>query len=102
MDAVSGPLAFVTRWSRIVKLLSRLNPGGVLCTVPGAPPAAKERGVKTIAIRVQPDPNRLAHLAKAAAEKPLLVPLERTFPIEQAAEAAAVNGTCWDDGLVAI
>ena len=51
------------------------------------PPAAKERGVKTIAIRTQPDPHRLAHLAQAAAEKRLVVPVERTFPIEQAAEA---------------
>jgi NADPH:quinone reductase-like Zn-dependent oxidoreductase len=78
-DTVSG--------ETIVKLLSRLKPGGVLGSVLGEPPAAKERGVKTIAIRVQPDPNRLAHLAQAAAEKRLVVPVERTFPIEQAAEA---------------
>jgi NADPH:quinone reductase-like Zn-dependent oxidoreductase len=78
-DTVSG--------ETIVKLLSRLKPGGVLGSVRGEPPAAKERGVKTIAIRVQPDPNRLAQLAQAAAEKRLVVPVERTFPIEQAAEA---------------
>jgi NADPH:quinone reductase-like Zn-dependent oxidoreductase len=71
----------------IVKLLSRLKPGGVLGSVLGEPPAAKERGVKTIAIRVQPDPRRLGHLAEAAAEKRLVMPVERTFPIEQAAEA---------------
>jgi NADPH:quinone reductase-like Zn-dependent oxidoreductase len=71
----------------IVKLLSRLKPGGVLGSVLGEPPAAKERGVKTNAIRVQPDPARLAQLAQAAAEKRLVVPVERTFPIEQAAEA---------------
>jgi len=78
-DTVSG--------ETIVKLLSRLKPAGVLGSVLGEPPAAKGRGVKTIAIRVQPDPNRLAHLAQAAAEKRLVVPVERTFPIEQAAEA---------------
>jgi NADPH:quinone reductase-like Zn-dependent oxidoreductase len=71
----------------IVKLLSRLRPGGVLGSVLGEPPAATERGVKTIAIRVQPDPQRLEDLAKAAAEKRLVMPIERTFPIEQAAEA---------------
>ena len=78
-DTVSG--------ETIAKLLSHLEPGGVLGSVRGEPPAAKERGVKTIAIRTQPDPARLAHLAEAAAEKRLLVPVERTFPIEQAAEA---------------
>jgi hypothetical protein len=39
--------------------LSRLKPGGVLGSVLGEPPAANERGVKTIVIRVQLDLKRL-------------------------------------------
>jgi hypothetical protein len=85
-DAICDTLSGET----IVKILSCLKPGGVLGSVLGEP-AAKERGVKTIATRVQPDPNRLGHLVKAGAEKQLVIPVERTFPIERAAAVGTMD-----------
>ena len=71
----------------IAKLLPHLKIGGVLGSTLGEPPGAKERGVRVTAIRTQPDPRRLSELAKAAAERRLVMPVQRTFPLGEAANA---------------
>jgi NADPH:quinone reductase-like Zn-dependent oxidoreductase len=71
----------------IAKLLPRLKIGGALGSTLGEPPGAKERSVRVTAIRAQPDPRRLSELAEAAAEGRLVVPVQRTFPLEEAANA---------------
>ncbi len=71
----------------IATLLPHLKMGGVLGSTLGEPPGARERGVRVSAIRTQPDPRRLSELATAAAEKRLVVPVQRTFPLEKAADA---------------
>ncbi len=78
-DTVSG--------DTIAKLLAHMKPGGVLGSVLGEPAAAKERGIRTIAIRTQPDSKRLGELASAARDKRLVIPVERAFPLQQGAEA---------------
>jgi NADPH:quinone reductase-like Zn-dependent oxidoreductase len=71
----------------IAKLLLHLKTGGTLGSSLGEPAAAKERGIKVMAIRTRPDPTRLSELAKAAADGRLVVPVQRTFPLEQGADA---------------
>ena len=74
----------------IAKLLVHLRRHGVLGTTLGEPPGAREAGVRVTAIRTRPDPQRLSALAEAAAERRLVVPVQRTFPLEKAADAFAV------------
>jgi NADPH:quinone reductase-like Zn-dependent oxidoreductase len=74
----------------IGKLLSHLRMHGVLGTTLGEPPGAREAGVRVTAIRTQPDSRRLSELAQAAAEGRLVVPVQRTFPLEKAPDAFAL------------
>jgi NADPH:quinone reductase-like Zn-dependent oxidoreductase len=74
----------------IAALLPRLKPGGAVASVLGAPPGAKERGLKAIGLQTQPDSQRLASLAQAASEGRLVIPVERNFPLDQGAEAFQV------------
>jgi NADPH:quinone reductase-like Zn-dependent oxidoreductase len=78
-DTVSG--------ETIGKLLVHLKTGGALGSTLGEPSGAKERGLKVTAIRTRPDPARLAELAEAAAGGRLVVPVQRTFPLEHGADA---------------
>lgn len=71
----------------IATLLPHLKPGGILGSVLGEPPAAKSRGVKVAAVFTQPDANRLAELARAAAEKRLVIPVARTYALAEGGEA---------------
>ena len=71
----------------IGKLLAHLRMQGVLGTTLGEPPAAREAGVTVTAIRTQPDSRRLSQLAQAVAERRLVVPVHRTFPLDKAAAA---------------
>lgn len=71
----------------MARLLPHLKVGGVLGSTLGEPPGAADRGVRVTAIRTQPDPRRLSELATAAAERRLVIPVQRTFPLETAADA---------------
>jgi NADPH:quinone reductase-like Zn-dependent oxidoreductase len=82
-DAICDTVAGET----IAKLLPHLKMGGVLGSTLGEPPGATERGIRVTAIRTQRDPGRLSELAQAAAEKRLNMPVQRTFPLEKAADA---------------
>jgi len=61
--------------------------GGVLASTLGEPPAAKQRRVSVTSLQTRPDPRRLSELAEAAAEKRLVMPVQRTFPLDEAADA---------------
>jgi NADPH:quinone reductase-like Zn-dependent oxidoreductase len=74
----------------IGKLLSHLRMHGLLGTTLGEPTGAREAGVRVTTIRTQPDARRLSELAQAAAETRLVVPVQRTFPLEKASEAFRV------------
>jgi NADPH:quinone reductase-like Zn-dependent oxidoreductase len=81
-DTVGGPT--------LPKLLAHLKPDGALGSVLGEPPAAKERGVKVVAIRTQPDSTLLGALALGAAHGKLLIPVSRRFLLSQGREAIAL------------
>jgi NADPH:quinone reductase-like Zn-dependent oxidoreductase len=82
-DAVCDTVGGAT----IAALLPHLKSGGTLGSTLGEPAGAKERGVNVAAIMTRPDAARLAELATAAAEKRLVIPVQRTFPLAQGAEA---------------
>jgi NADPH:quinone reductase-like Zn-dependent oxidoreductase len=78
-DTVGGPT--------LAKLLGYLKADGTLGSVLGEPPAAKERGVKVVAIRTQPDSRLLGALAVGVAQGKLVIPVSRRFPLSQGREA---------------
>jgi NADPH:quinone reductase-like Zn-dependent oxidoreductase len=71
----------------IAKLLPHLKVDGVLGSTLGEPPGATDRGVRVTAIRTRPDPRRISELAEAVTEGRLVIPVQRTFPLEKAADA---------------
>ncbi len=73
-----------------VRLLPKLRPGGVVGSVMGEPPGAKERGLSVRTMRAHPDSKRLGELAEAVGRGELRIPIGRRFPLAQAAEAHRV------------
>jgi NADPH:quinone reductase-like Zn-dependent oxidoreductase len=65
------------------KLLSHVRRGGTIGSVLGKPPGAEERGLVVRAIFTHPDPVRLAELGRAVAERRLVIPIARRFPLAQ-------------------
>ena len=71
----------------VLRLLPKLAPGGVLGSVVGEPPGAKERGIKVVAISAHPDPRRLTELAEDVVQGKLVIPIVGRFPLAQIREA---------------
>jgi NADPH:quinone reductase-like Zn-dependent oxidoreductase len=69
------------------RLLAKLKPGGVVGSVVGEPPGAKERGLTVRAIFTHPDSKRLGELAEAVARGELKIPVGARFPLAQVREA---------------
>jgi NADPH:quinone reductase-like Zn-dependent oxidoreductase len=65
------------------KLLSHVRRGGTIGSVLGKPPGAEERGLVVRAVFTHPDPVRLAELGRAVAERRLVIPIARRFPLAQ-------------------
>lgn len=65
------------------KLLGKVKPGGVVGSVLGEPPGAKQRGLSTRPHMVHPDSGRLAELARANAEGKLMIPIVKRFPLAE-------------------
>lgn len=78
-DTVGGATA--------LRLLPRVKVGGVVGSVVGEPPGARERGLVVRAMLAHPDPRRLGELSQAAARGELRVPIGHRLPLAQAAEA---------------
>jgi NADPH:quinone reductase-like Zn-dependent oxidoreductase len=71
----------------IQKLLGKVRTGGVIGSVLGEPPGAKERGLVVRAYSVHPDGRRLAELARAVAAGELVIPIARRVPLAEIREA---------------
>jgi NADPH:quinone reductase-like Zn-dependent oxidoreductase len=81
-DTVSG--------ETLARLLPKLKPGGIIGSALGEPPSAKERGIKVNAFHTHPDSRRLSELSRAVASGRLVVPIEKHFPLAEAAAAHAL------------
>jgi len=71
----------------IQKLLGKVKTGGVIGSVLGEPPGAKERGLVVRPYGVHPDGRRLAELARAVAEGKLVIPIAKRFVLAEIREA---------------
>jgi NADPH:quinone reductase-like Zn-dependent oxidoreductase len=71
----------------VLRLLPKLGPEGVLGSVVGEPPGAKERGIKVVAFSSHPDPRRLVELAQDVVQGKLIIPIAARFPLAQIREA---------------
>jgi NADPH:quinone reductase-like Zn-dependent oxidoreductase len=69
------------------KLLGKLKPGGIIASVVGEPPGAKELGLKVHAMLAHPDSRRLTDLGKAVADGRLIIPIAKKLPLSEAREA---------------
>ena len=83
LDAVADTVGGATT----AKLLSRIKPGGVLGSVVGEPPGAKELGLRVQGVWTHPDAKRLASLAQAVADGRLLIPIATRLPLPEAGDA---------------
>jgi NADPH:quinone reductase-like Zn-dependent oxidoreductase len=71
-------------------LIAKVSPGGGYASVLGAPRnAAKYAGVKVSALVAKPDAGTLQFMAEAVRDGKLTIPISRTLPLSQAAEAHA-------------
>jgi NADPH:quinone reductase-like Zn-dependent oxidoreductase len=68
-------------------LLRKVKRGGRVATVVGEPEGARDLGLTVRPMLAQPDSRRLGELAAEVAAKRLIVPIGKTFPLAQAAEA---------------
>lgn len=71
----------------VATLLDKIKPGGVLATVLGPPPGARERGLRVAAVLAHSDALRLLELGRAVVDGKLVIPIDHRFPLEQAREA---------------
>jgi NADPH:quinone reductase-like Zn-dependent oxidoreductase len=69
------------------RLLDRVRRGGVVASVASDPKGAEERGLEVRHHSAHPDPDRLAALVRAVAERALIIPVAKRFPLAQIREA---------------
>jgi NADPH:quinone reductase-like Zn-dependent oxidoreductase len=81
-DTVGGPT--------VEKLLSRLEPKGVLGSVVGAPAGAVSHDIVVRTVWAQPAPTQLAELVAAVANGELKIPIAARFPLERIREAQSL------------
>ena len=79
-DAVGGSTA--------EKLIAKVKPGGVFASVVGTPQnAAKHPSVKVVSVFSKFDRKTLEFMAEAVRDGKLVIPISRTMPLSEAAEA---------------
>jgi NADPH:quinone reductase-like Zn-dependent oxidoreductase len=83
LDAIADTVGGAT----ISGLLGALKPGGVLGSVLGEPEAARGKDIQVRAFMAQPDASRLHELAEDVAQGEFIIPIARTFSLEQTREA---------------
>ena len=72
------------------KLIAKVKPGGVFATVLKAPPdAAQYPSVKVVPVFSKFDRKTLEFMAEAVRDGKLVIPIRRTLPLSEAAEAQA-------------
>jgi NADPH:quinone reductase-like Zn-dependent oxidoreductase len=74
-DTIGGPTA--------TRALNTLKDGGVFGTVLGPPKGADSRKIRVAPLQVQPDATRLLQLAEDVARGTFIIPIARTFPLDQ-------------------
>lgn len=88
LDALSlDALADTVGGEATQRLLGKVKRGGVVGSVVGEPPGARERGLTVRAMFTHPDARRLGELAQAAARGELSIPIGHRLPLADAAEA---------------
>ncbi len=76
-----------------VRLLDRLRPGGIVATVVPAPAAAKERGFDVRYVGARHDAKALAALMRAVADGELVIPIAKSFSLDQIRDAQVAAQT---------
>jgi NADPH:quinone reductase-like Zn-dependent oxidoreductase len=71
----------------IKKLYGKIKAGGVIGSVLGEPPGAKDRGLVVHAFMAHPDSAMLERYAKAVAEGRLVIPIAKKMPLAEAGKA---------------
>jgi len=74
----------------VQKLLGKVKAGGVIGSVVGEPAGAKEHGLMVRALFAHVDSKRLSELARAVAERKLLIPIAKRMPLSDARQAQAL------------
>ncbi|RKH50313.1 NADP-dependent oxidoreductase [Corallococcus sp. AB049A] len=71
----------------VAAVLDKVKHGGTVGTVVGEPKGAKEKGLVVRSFMAHPDAHRLEQLAVSAAKGDLVIPISRTFKLDDAREA---------------
>jgi NADPH:quinone reductase-like Zn-dependent oxidoreductase len=83
LDAIADTVSGET----IKKLYAKVKPRGVIGSVLGEPPEAKELGIVVHAFTARPDAPMLARYGAAVAAGKLEIPIAKRFPLGEAREA---------------
>ncbi|RKH70742.1 NADP-dependent oxidoreductase [Corallococcus aberystwythensis] len=71
----------------VAAVLDKVKHGGTVGSVLGEPKGAKEKGLVVRSFMAHPDGHRLSQLAESAAKGDLVIPISRTFKLDDAREA---------------
>jgi NADPH:quinone reductase-like Zn-dependent oxidoreductase len=71
----------------LAQLFRKLKPGGTIGSVVGEPAGARSYGINVRGSLTHPDSIRLAQLAQAVADRKLVIPIVKRFPLAQVREA---------------
>ncbi|RKG58853.1 NADP-dependent oxidoreductase [Corallococcus sp. AB011P] len=74
----------------VAAVLGKVKHGGTVGTVVGEPKGAKEKGLVVRSFMAHPDAHRLEQIAQSAAKGELVIPISRTFKLDDAREAQKV------------
>ena len=86
-------VANAVRGKTAEQLIGKVKAGGVFASVTGAPANAKDYPfVRVVPFVSRQDARTLRHMAEAVAAGKLVIPIDRTLPLKDAAEAHALVG----------
>jgi NADPH:quinone reductase-like Zn-dependent oxidoreductase len=86
-------VANAVRGKTAEQLIGKVKAGGVFASVTGPPANAKDYpSVKVVPFVSSQDARTLSHMAEAVAAGKLVIPIDRTLPLKDAAEAHALVG----------
>ncbi|MBN8466405.1 NADP-dependent oxidoreductase [Corallococcus exiguus] len=74
----------------VAAVLGKVKHGGTVGSVVGEPKGAKEKGLVVRSFMAHPDARRLEQIAVSAAKGDLVIPISRTFKLDDAREAQKV------------
>ncbi|NVJ20792.1 MULTISPECIES: NADP-dependent oxidoreductase [Myxococcus] len=71
----------------VAVVLDKVKRGGIVGSVVGPPKGAKEKGLEVRSFHSHPDGRRLAQLGESVAKGELIIPIGKTFKMDEAKEA---------------